>query len=352
MTNVGEHENKIGNETHFTENTIKETTLPAPQCMIDRFNNTEVDPICVPLTKSEFKEAKQELLKDSFSKFKFPRIYKSRVDPQINGQQYSLHSFIPAKGATPDKDGVFGIFKNRGNFNTLNEANEHSELLIRSIDSVNEIFIGFCGKEFPLTMNSNWCSETKEIDVKNKLDEVAKAKYKEQREKEQKDMDEIQERQKKLLSDNKEMKQESKDDLDYYIMLRVKYANLKLSLEELKSKVKNVDELLEKSKVEIKEMTEKHPEHKEQYMAKYKNALDSSGISTESNPLIKYMNDLDDTPYSGGELKFPVCVEVKPVEEENKDGLFLADRSRLIPIPEQDEKQCDKVDCIKDECKC
>lgn len=325
MSNNGEHENKIGTNAPFIENTYKEDLKPAPDCMVERFKELETDPICTPLTKAEYKEAKKELVKDEFVKFKFPKIYKTRIDPQVNGQQYGLHSFIPAKGATPDKDGVYGIFKNRGNFNSLNEANEHCELLIRSIDSVNDIFFSFVGKEFPLTLNANWCQETKEIDVKNKLDDVAKAKYKEQREKEQKDMEEIQERQKKLLSDNKELKQESKDDLDYYIMLRVKYANLKLSKEDLLGKLKNVEDLLEKSKTEIKDMNDKFPEYQTQYMTKYKNACETSGINVEQNPLIKYMNSIDDEKYNG-EIKFPVCVEVKPTKEENKDALYLLDK--------------------------
>lgn len=341
MSNNGEHENKIGTNTSFLEETTKETLLPPPQCMQDRFNELETDPICTPLTKTEYKEAKQELVKDTFVKFKFPKIYKTRIDPQINGQQYSLHSFIPAKGANPDKDGVYGIFKNRGNFNTLNEAYEHSELLVRTVDSVNEIFIGFVGKEFPLTLNSNWCPETKEVDVKNKLDDVAKAKYKEQREKEQKDMDEIMERQKKLLSDNKELKQESKDDLDYYIMLRVKFANLKLSKEDILTKLKNIEELLEKSKQEIKEMNDKHPEYQTEYMNKYKNACESSGINVEQNPLIKYMNSIDDEKYNE-EIKFPVCVETKPTTEENKDPLYLADRARSKDVFVVDENKNDE----------
>lgn len=337
MSNNGEHDNKIALNTPFTEETVKETLLPPPQAMLDRFNELETDPVANNLTKEEYKEAKKELIKDSFVKFKFPRIYKTRIDPQINGQQYSLHSFIPAKGASPDKDGVYGIFKNRGNFNTLNEAYEHSELLVRTIDSFNEIFVGFVGKEFPLTLDSKWCQETKEVDVKNKLDDIAKTKYKEQREKDQKDMEEIMERQKKLLSDNKELKQESKDDLDYYTMLRVKFANLKLSKEDILGKLKNIEDLLEKSKVEIKEMNDKHPEYQTEYMNKYKNACETSGINVEQNPLIKYMNSIEDEKFNG-EVKFPICVEVKPTTEENKDPLYLADRARL-QSDEKDEKK-------------
>jgi len=326
----GEDKNQIITDTSFIENTTKEELQPAPAEMINRFSTLEVDPIANNLTKPEYKEAKQELIKDTFVKFKFPRIYKSRIDPQINGQQYSLHSFIPAKGATPDKDGVFGIFKNRGNFSSQNEANEHCELLIRSIDSVNEIFIGYVGKEFPLTLNSNWCQETKEIDVKNKLDDIAKSKYKETREKEQKEIDEIQERQKKLLSENSETKQESKDDLDYYIMLRVKFANLKLSRENSLKQLRKEQEAIENAILEIQRKNVEHPEYKEEYMKKYKHALESSGIDINNNQLIKFMNTEDDKP-SEVEFKYPIVIPVKSDDsKENKDQLYLADRARIV----------------------
>jgi hypothetical protein len=344
MTNNGEDKNSI-TDSAFIENTVKEDLHPAPSEMLNRFSSLEVDPIANNLSKAEYKEAKQCLVKDSFVKFKFPRIYKSRIDPQINGQQYSLHSFIPAKGATPDKDGVFGIFKNRGNFSSQHEANEHCELLIRSIDSVNEIFIGYVGKEFPLTLTSNWCEETKEIDVKNKLDDIAKSKYKEQREKESKEIEEIQERQKKLLSENSESKQESKDDLDYYIMLRVKYANLKLSRENTMKQLQKEQDILEKSRNEIEQKNIEHPEYKEEYMKKYKYALESSGISVNDNPLIKFMNDLDDKP-SEVDFKFPIVVPVKPDEKkENKDQLYLADKARFLPFTkETDLEEKEKKD--------
>lgn len=329
MSSDGEHKNAIITDTSFIENTVKEDLQPAPSAMIERFSELEVDPTTSNLTKVEYKDAKQELIKDSFVKFKFPRIYKSRIDPQINGQHLSLHSFIPAKGAIPDKDGVFGIFKNRGNFNSINEANEHCELLIRTIDSVNEIFIGYVGKEFPLTLTSNWCQETREIDVKNKLDDIAKAKYQEQREKEQKEIDQIQERQKKLLSENSEAKQETKDDLEYYIMLRVKFANLKLSRENTKKQLQREQDLIQKSKEEIFNLNNSHPEYKKEYMAKYEHALKESGINVNNNELIKFMNSEDDEE-SKVDFKYPIVVPIKQDEKENKDQLYLADKSRVI----------------------
>ena len=71
---------------------------------------------------------------------KFPRVERQFADPPIPLQMFSLVSFVPARGATPDKDGVFGFMKARGNYATTQEANERAEYLLRNVDSYHQIF--------------------------------------------------------------------------------------------------------------------------------------------------------------------------------------------------------------------
>src|SRR3989344_5398780 len=192
--------------TSVTDSVYKEELAKEePDCM-KKLQSVEVDPTSNSLSKEEYVEAKTELVKNNYTKLKFPKILKSRADPPLNGQIYHLHSFIPSPEAKPDKDGCFGVIKFRGSFPNMQDANERSELLIRTIDSYNDIFIGFVGKNFPLTLRSDFCLETQEIDVRNKVDEIEKENIKKQREKEQKDIEDIQERERKLLSQNKETK--------------------------------------------------------------------------------------------------------------------------------------------------
>jgi hypothetical protein len=91
------------------------------------------------LSESELGQAMSELnVRDHVSKFaRFDRLY---ADPTIPNQNICLHSFVPAKGASPDQDGVYGMIKIRGVFATEDEANQRAEFLIKNNDSYHKIY--------------------------------------------------------------------------------------------------------------------------------------------------------------------------------------------------------------------
>ena len=107
------------------------------------------------LTEAEGVEAYKELYETSFVE-KFPRFEKLYADPPLPNQVFSLISFVPAKGATPDKDGVFGMVKNRGNFATEQEADMQAEKLIKTVDSYHSILSCYTGRPFPLSKNKKY----------------------------------------------------------------------------------------------------------------------------------------------------------------------------------------------------
>ena len=149
------------------------TVKTEPDCMKNR---PVLEPSASLLQGDELKEAKQELVQKAFVQYKFPKIQRFRVDPPINQQNYySLHSFTPAPGATPDADGCFGVVKFRGAFGNLQEADAWAEHLIRNVDSLHEIHIGYVGKEFPLTLDPLYFNETHEVNMKKKMDSVSKS---------------------------------------------------------------------------------------------------------------------------------------------------------------------------------
>ena len=78
------------------------------------------------LTEEEVQAAKEQLHK----KHLFPMIDRYYADPIYNGQTYSLHSFIPCEGATPDKRGIYGFMKCRGCFTTMEEAPKPQDWLL------------------------------------------------------------------------------------------------------------------------------------------------------------------------------------------------------------------------------
>ena len=121
--------------------------------------------------KSSFTDQEVQILKDKLNID--IRDYQTETyfcDPSIFNQQIGLVSFVPSKGATPDKDGFYGMMKIRGNYVNEEEANIKAEDLIRNVDSYHEIFHCKVGKPFPITNSTNFSEEIKEIDIKKKSD--------------------------------------------------------------------------------------------------------------------------------------------------------------------------------------
>ena len=258
-----------------------------PQCMRDRPPVDQSQPL---LTNEQVEVAKKELTNDSFVRLQFPRVVRARVDPPLAQQNYCVFTFVPSKDAKPDNDGCFGVLKIRGTFPTPSEAEEFSERVIRTVDSYNENIIGYVGREFPLTLDDKFCLSTKEVDIRTKMDKIAVDNIKSQREMDKKEMEELQEKRKELLSDTTDKKEVVIDDIEYYTQLRVKRANLRMLQEECEKKIKECGRILKKTTSEINELDDKHPQYKNEYEEKYKRAVDAIGTdNAESSKMIQYM---------------------------------------------------------------
>ncbi len=271
--------------------TKNEISNKIPQCMLEIAPHIDVGR--ENMTQAQWNEAKQTHVNKEFLKLQFPRTLKTLVDPPLNGQTYALISFIPAKGATPDTDGSFGVFKFRGAFSNMMEADNWSENIIRNVDSYSVVDYAYVGKPFPLLVdNTMYCTETKEIDIRRKIDEVTKNDLKAKRDKDQQEMKEVQAREEALYKDIEDTADpDYVEDLDYYVQLRTKKAQLKLTAVECEKKIEEVRKLLEKVSKEVADHNVKHPEHIDQFMEKYLAALKTMGGTAETSPLIKYMRD-------------------------------------------------------------
>jgi hypothetical protein len=248
-----------------------------------------------PLNPEQFEEANKELNDQSF--LKFPRIEKTYADPQLPSQIYCIHSFVPSKGATPDKNGLYGMVKFRGAFQSINEANERAEYLIRNVDSYNSILTGYVGRPFPLTDdNKKYCTETNEIDINKKTDEVISKDIKSKRDEEKRTIKEIQAKEKKLIEDVKEKDIENnpEDMLEHYTMLRVKRSQLIYTFNETVSKMNQMIKSLKSTEQQINKVDETNPEHKREYMERYNNARKECGLDKPEH----FMEYLDkEQPY-------------------------------------------------------
>lgn len=255
-----------------------------PECMANR---PELAPSVV-LTTEEAKEAKTELVNKAFTQYKFPRAQRFRVDPPINQMNYySLHSFTPSPGAKPDDDGCFGVVKFRGAFGTLDEADAWAEHLIRNVDSLHEIHIGYVGKEFPLTLDPMYFNETHEVNLKKKMDTVAKSHLKAAQEKEKQDIDSLKKREKELLESSKQSADDMKVSLDHYIALKVKCANIMLVRDETLKKLDAYEKTRKETEDEIHALDKDFPEYAAQVIPTFTKSLADVGI--KETPLLKYM---------------------------------------------------------------
>jgi hypothetical protein len=266
----------------------KESTLTSPS---DRNTTSEfrLDQNVAPLTDVQVSDAMKELNVSSYVE-RFPQVERRYADPPVELQKVGLISFVPAKGATPNEKGVYGFAKLRGNFASEQEANEQAERLIRNVDSYHQIYHTYVGRPFPLTQSSEYSKEVNQVDLQKEMASAMSDDIRKKREKEQKDIEEIKNREKELLEDVKKT-EENRDD--HYTTLRVKKAQLTWTYAETEKKMKQMAGVIAKTRYELEELDRTHPELKDLYFNKYMDARRQAGLSTDKidagNNFIKYM---------------------------------------------------------------
>jgi hypothetical protein len=243
-----------------------------------------------PLNDEETAAAMAELnIKDFVQKF--PRFEKFYADPKHENQTHCLVSFFPAKGATPDSDGVYGMLKVRGTFATQDEADLKAEYLIRNVDSFHSIYHTYVGRPFPLAATKQYICETKEIDIKKKVVETTSEEVRKKREEEKQTIEEIKDREKELLAD---VAKSEIDPYDRYIELMVKKSQLTWTYSETQKKMDEMKNNIIKARKELSELRSKDEDYHTKFFDRYMEARKKSGLPDTDNSFIKYMcEDLD-----------------------------------------------------------
>lgn len=268
---------------------------------VDMLSKTMVNENRNELSKQETNEAMKVLFDNK--KLLFPRQVKSTNDPVILGQEYGLWSFTPARDAKPNPNGLYGVFKLRGNFSTVDEAEIYSERLIRTHDSYNEIHVVRIGQCIPLSTNPELVEEVVKVDLSKETDKIMSDNVREKRKQEKQEMKTIQEREQKLLKENKEILEGSyeQEPLEEYIMLRVKKAQLMWTLAEQRKRLQTeVIPNIKKVKAELLEWDKNNPTFKDLYYDRYVEARKSVGIEDQDklnySYFMKYLLDENDVP--------------------------------------------------------
>ena len=292
----------------------KENSLTSPEDR-DREKNWRPEQGAQQLTEEQVETAMNELNNTSFVS-KFPRVDKTYQDPPVQMQNIGLVSFVPAKGSSPNENGVYGFAKLRGNFATQMEADQRAEFLIRNADSYHQIYHTYVGRPFPLTLSSKYSAETKEIDIRRETTQAVSNTVKEKKDEEQKVMKEIKDKEELLLAESKKAKEDDGtneievDPYENYITLSVKKAQLIWTFKEHLSKMNEVRELIIKTREELKSLDNDHPDFKDKYFEKYTKAREEAGLDTSSEKtqdnFMRFMVEETKIPTIDTDEKLPV----------------------------------------------
>jgi len=219
----------------------------------------------------------------------FPMVDRVYCDPAVPMQNYHIFSFVPSKGATPDKDGFYGFAKVRGAFATAHEADERTEYLIRNVDSYHKYYTCYVGRPFPITLSSNYSSESIEVDVRKKTTETLSENIRKQKADEQKQIKEIKDREKMLVDDTTNKKED--DPYDRYTELKVKKAQLSFTYLEHRKKMAEIKEIIIKTRSSLQEMDAENPDYEKRFYNKYMDARRESGLPATDDSFIRYLNE-------------------------------------------------------------
>jgi len=273
----------------------KENTLTTPEDR-DPTTRMKLEQNAPALTQNQVESAMSALNNTSFTQ-RFPEVERRFVDPAVDLQKIGLISFVPAKGAKANEQGIYGFAKLRGNFASEAEANEQAERLIRDVDSYHQIYHTYVGRPFPLTVSSDFSKEVARIDLKKETVSAIEHDVKQKREKEQREIEEIKQRERELLEDVKKT-EENRDD--HYTTLQVKKAQLTWTYAETEKKLQQMCGLIAKARHEIEELDKVYPELKTTYFQKYMDARKQAGFSSS-----KVEQDQSFMKYLVEDLKLP-----------------------------------------------
>jgi hypothetical protein len=244
------------------------------------------------LSQDQLQEAVDHLvIKDVIAKF--PRYDRLYADPDIPGQTFCLHSFVPAKGAVPDKDGIYGMIKFRGAFSSESDADKHAENLIKKNDSYHRIYHSYVGRPVPLSHNPRYVKDSKEVQLSEKVAETLSSHVKETRAQEKAEIAEIKEREKRLLQDNAKVQNQTvpvePEPEEAYITARVKKAQLVWTYIKTRDKMEEMRRNIISCREVIAKMDESDPELNKTYYDKYMKTREEVGIPRDDDSFIKYM---------------------------------------------------------------
>lgn len=249
-----------------------------------------------PLNMEQTSQAMNDLINTDFVD-KYPRRETRFADPNIPLQRYGLVSFVPSSGAKPDEDGIYGMMKLRGNYDTEQECVERAQFIIQNVDSYHVIHHAHVGRSFPITNSDKFSEVIDKVDVQKKDVQIQSQSIKEQKQEDKREIQEMKEQEERLLE---ESKREEQDPLDYYTTLRTKKAQLSWTYLEHTNKLKEIEKILVKTQKEIMSMDNESDTYGKQFYDTYMQARERSGLPKDDTSFMKYLVEDAELPFLEG----------------------------------------------------
>lgn len=207
----------------------------------------------------------------------YPRVGRTFVDPQLQGQKLGLISFLFFKETRILSSGkpVYGYFKLRGNYPDDISSKSEASKIIREIDSKFEIRVAPVGAWLPITEETAFVKEM--LDVKTERgqlalrDQAVKEKEAEQRRIQR----EIREREDEATSGDI---YDDPTSLTYYSMKRVTEIKLIETRENLIRQLDDIAGKLIQVQRETKLIEREHPEYLDDWIDRYNTERRKAGV--------------------------------------------------------------------------
>jgi hypothetical protein len=224
------------------------------------------------LTPTELAHAKKDL----------SVYYKQRetvyADPPYKNQAYCLFSWVPSANSLPDENGVYGMMKFRGAFDSEDDMNTRAEFLVNHCDSFHRIYHAPIGRPLPMTLNEEYVRDIKFAKQSSTDDDIIHTSIKKDQENEVNVQKELHDRMKIIKEE--ETTAPKVEPLDEYIQNKVKIAfnmaavdNFMRQIEKAKSVIRIAHDCVLTCDLE-------NPEFCNKFLDKYNETRSSVGIDT------------------------------------------------------------------------
>lgn len=201
-----------------------------------------------------------------------PGLNRRYIDPPIIGQSLGLVSFIPAKDVIPNEKGFYGYIKLRGNYEDLGDCSKKCKNIIQHVDSTNHIHVCRVGLPVPL-VGKGFADNIETVDIKEVVEKDLSLNIQRKAHDERAEIENIQQRAEDLQESVKTVNEEEE-----YMTTRTKLAVHKWTRSEYKTKIAELDKLIEDAKTILHKETKEHPEWEVNYLSKYLEARKKANI--------------------------------------------------------------------------